>query len=451
MNDDRTEVLKSPSLEAKPRSGRHQEPSSASGSSGPSTRSALEFGRPPTWGARAVFSRLEKLTEGRLIVTWEGGQRSFGRAAVDGLEASFHVVDRRLWAAIALRGTIGAGEAWSKGWWVSDDPASVVRLIARNLEANRKLESGLAKLSRPALAWFHRLRENTLHGSRENISAHYDLSNRFFALFLDPTMTYSCGLFETPEATLEQASLAKIDRLLTALDVRPGHRLLEIGTGWGALAQRAAEKFGARVTTTTISAEQHAFATERIRKAGLGDRVELLLRDYRELDGRYDRIVSVEMIEAVGHRYYGAFFESCSGLLAENGRLGLQAITIRDSAYEEARRSVDFIQRHIFPGSCIPSISALQEAQSRNTDLRTVELFDMGLHYARTLSEWRSALRERWEEAQVLGFDEDFLRLFEFYFVYCEGGFAEGHISTVQWISERPAAVLDRRTAIEGS
>ena len=267
------------------------------------------------------------------------------------------------------------------------------------------------------------------------------MSNDFFALFLDPTMTYSCGYFEDDQASLEQASVAKIDRLCRKLALKPGDHLLEIGAGWGAFAIHAARDYGCRVTTTTISREQHDLAARRIAAAGMTDRIELLFEDYRKLTGSYDKLVSVEMIEAVGHRYYGEFFSRCASLLRPGGVMALQAITIADRHYERAKNSVDFIQRHIFPGSCIPSVTALCSAMTRGSDLTMVDLEDIGLHYVRTIAAWRQNLRDRWDDAQAIGYSEEFLRLWEFYFAYCEGGFAERHISDVHMILARPGAL----------
>ncbi len=390
--------------------------------------------------ARLVLGRLERISSGSLLVL-DGGQRHvFGSAHPALPDASVHVLDPRFWGAVARRGSVGAGEAYAKGWWSSDDPTAVVRLFVRNREALAGVESGFARISQAVQALFHGLRRNTLGGSRANIAAHYDLSNDFFRLFLDETLSYSCGLFERPGATLREASLAKIDRLCLALELGPHDHLLEIGTGWGALALHAAREYGCRVTTTTISRAQHAVAAERVRAAGLEGRVTLLMEDYRRLRGTYDKLVSVEMIEAVGHQYFDEFFRSCAALLRPDGRMSLQAITIADQHYESALRSVDFIQRHIFPGSCIPSVTALCSAMTRASDLRLVHLEDIGPHYVRTLEAWRGNLRERWDEARALGFGEELLRLWEFYFCYCEGGFAERHISNVQMLLERPLA-----------
>jgi cyclopropane-fatty-acyl-phospholipid synthase len=324
--------------------------------------------------------------------------------------------------------------------WDSPDLTAVVRLFVQNRAVLDGLDGGLALLATPLRRWLHRRNRNDRAGSRRNIAAHYDLGDDLFELFLDETMTYSAAMFATPTATLAEAQRAKLDRLCGKLDLVPGDHLLEIGTGWGALGIHAARAYGCRVTTTTISAEQHAFAKERIRAAGLADRITLLLQDYRELEGRFDKLVSVEMIEAVGHQYYDEFFRRCAALLQDDGLMALQAITIADQHYERARDSVDFIQRHIFPGSCIPSVTALLDSATRASDLRLTHLEDIGPHYVRTLATWRGRLRERWDDALALGLDEEFLRLFEFYFCYSEGGFAERHIGDVQMLLARPGS-----------
>lgn len=404
---------------------------------------------------RAVRARLRRLVTGSLTLQAPSGTQVFGTPAPPGssdivvypggdlgkVDPDAHgiveVTDERFWTALALRGSVGAGEAYAYGWWTSPEPSDVVRVLVANHTALDGMEKGLARLSLPMLKAFHWLRDNTRSGSRKNISAHYDLSNEFFRLFLDPTMTYSSAYFDHPDASLEEAQNAKIDRLCERLNLGPTDHLLEIGTGWGGFARRAASKFGCRVTTTTISKEQHAFAVERIERAGLGDRVEVLLQDYRDLKGQYSKVVSVEMIEAVGARHYGTFFETCARLLKPGGALAMQAITIHDAHFERARRAVDFIQRHIFPGSCIPSVTALSKAAASSSDLRPVHMEDIGTHYVPTLRQWRDALRARRDDALAMGFDEDFLRLFDFYFCYCEGGFAERHISVAHLVYAR--------------
>jgi cyclopropane-fatty-acyl-phospholipid synthase len=387
---------------------------------------------------RQLRTRLERLAHGGLELASPAGRAHHGRR--EGLQARIDVHDERFFRAAALRGSVGAGEAYARGWWTSPEPVAVVRLFVRDRETLLGLEGGLARLSRPLFALAHALRRNTRGGSRANIAAHYDLSNEFFALILDETMTYSCGLFPHPGASLREASLTKIERLCDRLELGPDDHLLEIGTGWGAFALHAAGRHGCRVTTTTLSKRQHEQARARVRAAGLEGRVEVLLRDYRDLTGTYDKLVSVEMIEAVGHAYYPTFFRKCAELLAPRGRMALQAITIADRLYDEARRSVDFIQAHVFPGSCIPSVTALLTAATKASDLRLERLEEIGPHYVPTLAAWRANLRARWSAARALGLSEETLRGWEFYFAYCEGGYAEGQLGDVHMLFARPEA-----------
>jgi cyclopropane-fatty-acyl-phospholipid synthase len=387
---------------------------------------------------RAVRARLARLATGRLELVQAGARVVLGPGGAPAAEVAVH--DPRFFRALALRGSVGAGEAYADGWWSSPDPVAVVRLFVRNRDALGALEGGLARLSRPLLALAHALRRNSRRGARANIAAHYDLSNEFFGLFLDETLTYSCGVFERPESTLRDASIAKIERLLDSLALGPRDRLLEIGSGWGALAMHAARTRGCHVTTATISRAQHELATERVRAAGLADRVDVVLCDWRDLRGTYDALVSVEMIEAIGHAAYPAFFARCADLLAPHGRMALQAITLADHLYDEARRSVDFIQAHVFPGSCIPSVTALLAAATRASDLRLARLDDIGPHYVRTLAAWRAKLRARREDALALGLTDELLRTFDFYFAYCEGGYAAGQLGDVQLLLTRPGA-----------
>ena len=382
--------------------------------------------------------RLGLLTGGELVIEAPGSTVRCGQPAVDGLQARIQVHDPAFWRAVALRGSVGAGEAWAAGDWTADDPAQVVRMFARNHEALASLDSGLARFAMPLLRGWDALRRNSRSGARKNIAAHYDLSNEFFQLWLDPTMTYSSGIYERPDATLEESSVAKLDRLARKLRLTADDHLLEIGAGWGSMAMHAAREYGCRVTTTTISKQQHALATQRVKDAGLQGRIEILLEDYRDLQGTYDKIVSIEMIEAIGWRQYPTYFGTLSRLLRLEGLAAIQAITIADQHYERAKRDVDFIKRYIFPGCTIPSINAMAQAAADNGDLRLVHLEDITPHYARTLRDWRHNLYDSADEALALGFDETFLRLWEFYLAYCEGGFEERHIGDVQLLFAKP-------------
>ena len=393
-------------------------------------------GRPEKW-IRARFVLLER---GTLTVRQNGHEATYGQSGPGWPDAVIEVQDTVLWDHLLRRGNVGAGEAYANGWWTSPSATDVVRLFVLNESVLAGMDKGLAKLSKPLLSIYHLLRRNTVKGSRSNIQAHYDLSNDFFELFLDPTMTYSCGIFESSKTSMEGASYAKLDRLCRKLNLRPTDHLLEIGTGWGSMAMHAAQNYGCQVTTTTISREQYAMATQRIEEAGLSDRIQVVQEDYRNLTGQYDKLVSVEMIEAVGHQYFEEFFATCSRLLKPNGLMALQSITIADEHYESARRNVDFIKRYIFPGCCIPALGVLSRAIAKSSDLRTLHLEDIGPHYARTLGHWREALRAKWDEAQALGFEESFLRLWEYYFAYCEGGFAERRLGNAQFLLAKPEA-----------
>ena len=390
-----------------------------------------------TLAERAVRSGLDGLAHGRLTVHAGGDTTTYGSG--DGVAAVVSVDNPAFWRAVALGGHVGAAESYAAGEWSTPDLTALIRVFVRNRDVLDGLETGTARLVQPVRAALHALNRNTRSGSARNIRAHYDLGNEFFSAFLDETMTYSAGIFEQPNASMRDASIAKYDRLCRKLALDADDHVVEIGTGWGGFALHAASTYGCRVTTTTISREQHALATERVRDAGLSDRVEVLLRDYRELEGAYDKLVSIEMIEAVGHQYFGTFFRRCAELLTPTGLAAIQAITIQDRFYEAARREVDFIKKYIFPGCCIPSVSVLTGAAAP-TDLRLVHFDDMTPHYAETLRRWRLRFFENWDDIGGLGFDERFKRLWEFYFCYCEGGFDEAVLGSVQFLFGKPDA-----------
>ena len=300
------------------------------------------------------------------------------------------------------------------------------------------MEKGLARLTARFYKIYHYVRKNTKARSRKNILAHYDLGNGFYELFLDETMTYSCGIFQRADSTLREASEEKYDRICRKLKLTTGDRVMEIGSGWGGFAVHAAKNYGVSVTTTTISDDQHQFAANRFKTAGLKDRITLLKKDYRDLRGRFDKLVSIEMIEAVGHHFYQTFFQTCSRLLKDDGMMALQAITIRDQIFKRHKRSVDFIKRYIFPGSCIPSITAISNAVAKATDLQLVDLEDITPHYAKTLKEWRRRFFANINKVRALGFSDTFIRMWEYYLCYCEGGFAERYIGNVQLVFAKP-------------
>jgi cyclopropane-fatty-acyl-phospholipid synthase len=356
------------------------------------------------------------------------------------LRAEVDVHDPSMYPETVLGGSIGAGRSYMQGKWDADDLTKVVRILARQGEVLARWRRGPARLLAPLYDLAVWTRRNTVSGSRRNIREHYDLSNEFFATFLDPTLMYSCAYFERNDATLEEASLAKLDLICRKLQLSPSDHLLEIGTGWGGLAVHAARHYGCRVTTTTISAEQARHARQRVKEAGLDDRVTVITEDYRRLTGRYDKLVSVEMIEAVGSQYFDTFFAKCSSLLTSGGSMLLQAITIADGEYQRAARSVDFIKRYIFPGSCLPSMQRMREAVRNVTDLMVADVHDITAHYATTLRHWHRRLRANERRIHQLGFDETFLRMWEFYLCYCEGGFHERRIGDVQLLLTKPGA-----------
>ncbi|UVO19859.1 SAM-dependent methyltransferase [Stutzerimonas stutzeri] len=387
---------------------------------------------------RSVLRQLAQLRHGQLSVLEGEDCLIFG--AGSGLHTEIRIHDGAAWGLIASNGSIGAGEAYIHGYWSSPDLTAVIRLFVANLDVLDSLEGGLAQLGRPLLKGLHWLNRNSRAGSQRNIAAHYDLGNELFERFLDPTMMYSAALFERADDSLEQAQLNKLARICDKLELKPDDHLLEIGTGWGSMALYAAVNHGCRVTTTTLSREQFAYTQARIEKAGLQDRVTLLLKDYRDLDGQFDKLVSIEMIEAVGHSFLPTYFRQCARLLKPDGLMLLQAITIRDQRYEQARRSVDFIQRYIFPGGALPSVQRMTELVGRETDMNLLHLEDIGWHYARTLRLWHENFRRAHNELEALGYDEQFYRLWEFYFCYCEGGFLERSIGTAQLLLAKPQA-----------
>ncbi len=393
-------------------------------------------------GRRIVRTALDRLKHGRVtLIDRNGLPEAESAPALAGTPTvTVRVLSPRFYAAAAFGGSLGIAEAFIDGAWEADDLAGLIEIVTVNMAAAESLEGPLARLLAPLSRAAYWLERNTRSGSRRNIVAHYDLGNEFFSLFLDPTMTYSCAVFENGAATLEEAQREKIDRACRKLNLRPTDHLLEIGTGWGALAIHAAKRYGCRVTTTTISDEQHRFAQNRIREAGLQDRITVLKRDYRDLAGavRYDKLVSIEMIEAVGREHLGTFFEVCSNCLKPDGAALIQAIVIRDQFFEGASRRRDFLKKYIFPGSCLPSVAAMSSAVNKRTDLRTRHLEDIGPHYATTLGLWRKAFMARIDDVRRMGFNDRFVRMWEYYLAYCEGAFRARHVGDVQVLLTKP-------------
>ena len=400
-------------------------------------------------GRKLMLQQFSRLEHGEIRVVEADREHRFGRRTPRcELSVTVWVDHPQMYADAAFGGTVGAGEAYIRGLWRCDDLASLVRIFVVNRDLMNGMDSRWSLVSRPFLKLFHVLNRNSKHGSARNISAHYDLGNALYSLMLDETMAYSCGIFETPQSTLRDASIAKFNAACRKLALRPSDHLVEIGTGWGGLAIHAAKHYGCRVTTTTISQEQHDYAREKIAEAGLADRITLLLDDYRDLSGKFDKAVSIEMIEAVGANYLDTYLAKCSSLLKDDGVMLLQAITIQDQYYEQASKSVDFIQRFIFPGSFIPSVGLIGESLARVTDFKIFHLEDIGPHYARTLQIWRERFFENIAAVRKLGYPDSFVRLWEYYLCYCEGGFAERQLGDVQLLLTKPAC---RRAALATS
>ncbi|HAA71459.1 MAG TPA: SAM-dependent methyltransferase [Planctomycetaceae bacterium] len=397
--------------------------------------------RPPALAhlcRRLVSTRLRALCSQRLDIREVAAPRHTSPVAANGSPTEIRIHDSQFYQRLLFGGSLGAAESYLRGEWSSNDLLATMRLLVQKVQELESLDRESGHLQRPlrwALRWLHR---NNLAGSRRNIAAHYDLSNQFFSLMLDPTMTYSAGLFAAPTCSMEEASLAKYKRICDQLQLTSQDRLLEIGSGWGGFAVYAAQHYGCHVTTATISEAQYEFAQARIAEAGLQEQIDLRLCDYRNLSGQYDKLVSIEMIEAVGERYLPHYFRTCSQLLAQHGMMMLQAIVIPDMRYRSYRRSVDFIQRYIFPGGFLPSFSAIGQALRDETDLRFVQCDDFGLHYAETLSRWRTKFWQNIERVRALGFDDRFIRMWHYYLCYCEAGFRERQVGVSQILLEKP-------------
>jgi len=360
-------------------------------------------------------------------------------------DVTVRVHDRRAFAGILRGGSVGLATSYREGWWDADDLTGVVRVLSRRTAGMRRVLDGVARQAGGPVAAVQRLRPPTQADDRRNIAAHYDLSNEFFSLMLDPTMTYSCAYFERPGLSLEEAQRAKFELLASKLELSAGDHVVEIGTGWGGLAAHLAERHGCRVTTTTISAEQRHHAERLMKERHLEDRVTVLGVDYRHLTGHYDALVSVEMVEAVDWRRYDEFFAACHRLLRPGGRMGLQAITIEEASYARARLHGEFIRTLVFPGGTLPSLGALLGSLARTSDLRLVDLQDIGPHYPETLRRWRANLAAQGEEVAALGLDGQFRRLWDLYLAYCEAAFEERHISDVQLVLSSPGSPVTGR------
>ena len=390
---------------------------------------------------RTLLKLLNNIKTGHLTLEDDGEIYSFGEPLEkSGLVAHISVMYPAFYRQVLFGGSIGAGEAYMfKSWW-SPDLVQVIRLMAVNMKVLQQLDSKWSSLFNFACRITHKLRPNTIAKARENISAHYDLGNSFFSLFLDKTMLYSAAIYPHENACLEEASLNKMSHICKRLNLTEHDHLLEIGTGWGGMAIFAAKNTGCKVTSVTISKEQFSYATDWVKREGLENQVTILLQDYRLVKGTYDKLVSIEMIEAVGHEFYSEYFFKCSQLLKPDGLMLIQAITIQDQRFEYARKNTDFIQQYIFPGGCLPSNSIVAQHIHQDTDMQIVGLEDITQDYARTLRDWRKAFFAKIDSVKAQSFDDVFIRMWDFYLCYCEGGFAERAISTVQYVFAKPNA-----------
>jgi len=390
---------------------------------------------------KQFIKNMNNLEKGYMTISIDGKEYFIGDKK-SSLSCNFNVIHNSFFTLIGSGGLNGAAEAYALGLWECDDIVALIRILIQNQSVMNKFDSGIASLAKPINKSIHRRRKNTLSGSKKNILAHYDLSNEFYQLWLDDTMTYSCGIFENKDSTMKEASIKKLDSLINKLDVKPGDTILEIGTGWGSFACHAAKEYGCKVVTTTISDSQYDYVKKKISLENLEGQVTLLKEDYRNLTGSYDKIVSIEMIEAVGHENIPTYFKKVSNLLNEGGKFALQGITYNDQKFDTYKHSVDFINKYIFPGACLISLSQVLDTLKKDTNLILNDLLDITSHYAKTLNIWRENFLGKRDKISSLGFDDNFIRLWEFYLVYCEAGFIEQNIGDYQFLFTKKEGLL---------
>jgi cyclopropane-fatty-acyl-phospholipid synthase len=396
------------------------------------------------WCRNLFIQKLENLEVGEIQLIDTDGSHSFGSPEKNNpLTVAINVTDQRFYSDIAFGGTVAAGEAYMQGYWSCSNLTDLIRIMIGNRHILDQMEGNLSLFKNAFLRVAHWLNRNSQAGSRRNIEAHYDLGNEMFELFLDPTMMYSCAYYPDDQTSLEQASVAKLQRICDKLQLNESDHVIEIGTGWGGFALYAAKNYGCKVTTTTISQQQHDWAQQRIIDAGLEEKITLLMEDYRDLQGTYDKLVSIEMIEAVGHQYLDTYFAKCSSLLKPEGIMLIQSITIADQQYDQAIKSVDFIQRFIFPGGFIPSVSAITHSVKQSTDMRLFQLEDIGPHYATTLRDWRQRFFDNIESIRALGYSQQFIAMWDFYLCYCEAGFLERVLGNAHLVFIKPKNRID--------
>lgn len=392
-----------------------------------------------SWAKNALIKRLVHLQQGRLIISYGDELMEFGQSSEAAiLVARIEILNEEVYSLLASKGMVGCAEAYILGYWRTTDLLAVIRLLAMNMNIAKQLDKKSA-LSTLLFNIYAKISTNNIKGSKRNISAHYDLGNDFFELFLDKWMMYSSAVFADPLQTLEQASENKLKMVCEKLQLQENDHVLEIGTGWGGLACYMAANYGCKVTTTTISIQQYNKAKERVVSLGLQDKVIVLLEDYRQLKGQFDKLVSIEMIEAVGHEYYEQYFKQCSNLLAPNGLMLIQSILVSDQRYEYARKNIDFIKRYIFPGGCLPSYDVISQHLTVVTDMNILHAEDITYDYAQTLALWREQFNQSLDKVNDQGFSEQFIRMWDFYFCYCQAGFMERSIHATQMLFAKPS------------
>ncbi len=393
-------------------------------------------------GKDYLLARFGRLTGGTISVNDILDSRVMGQQS-DDLTVAIDVYDPAFYVRTLLGGTIGSAESYMDGEWKVSDLTNLIRILIRNIDSITRLDRTWSSIQKVGHWFWHKLRRNTLSGSRKNIHQHYDLGNEFYQLFLDPTMNYSSGIFPGNGDNMLHSSLFKMNWISEKLQLKPEDHVLEIGTGWGGLACFMAKHYGCRVTTTTISKQQYEFALAQVKSEGLADRVNVLFEDYRNLEGQYDKLVSIEMIEAVGHQYFDEYFEKCNSMLKNDGLMLLQGITMSQQNYQQHLQNVDFIRRYIFPGGCLPSIVGIGESIGRTGNMRIVHLEDITAHYAKTLRQWRFQFFKNIHRVRDLGYDDRFIRMWHFYLCYCEAAFAERRVNTVQMVMAKPNNNVD--------
>jgi cyclopropane-fatty-acyl-phospholipid synthase len=391
------------------------------------------------WAKKLVLKWLAHFSEGSLTIDDRGECYHFGQAAQDA-EISAHIIVRHdsVYRDVLFNGTVGSGEAYMRGAWESPNLTNVIRLMCKNMDMLNKINRGWSKINSSLAGLIHRFKSNDKENARLNIAAHYDLGNDFFSLFLDPSMMYSAAIYPNDDSSLDEAAIYKLEHICKRLELNENDHLLEIGTGWGGMAIYAAQHYGCRVTTTTISKEQYTHALNEVKALKLDDKITVLLNDYRDLEGSFDKLVSIEMIEAVGREYYQQYFSTCSRLLKKDGLMLIQAITMPDQRYDLSTGTADFIQRYIFPGGDLPSLSVISKHVGQHTNMQIAGVEDMTQDYARTLADWRQAFFDKLSVVKSLGYDDVFIRMWDFYLSYCEGGFKERSINTLQVLITKP-------------